>query len=383
METTFKRLLSLLLLLTLPAAVQAQDFTYTTNNGAITITGYTGPAGAVAIPSTIFDLPVTSIGDQAFVFCFGLTGVTIPSGVTTLGNSVFYSCTGLTNIAIPNSVTNIGDLAFANCTSLHGISIPNSVTSIGEMAFDNCTSLTSVMIPDSVTGIGGGAFYSCTNLASVTLGNSIASLGDSAFYGCSTLTGVNFRGNAPSIGSSLFSGDSNATVYYLSGAMGWASTFGGLPTVLWNPPVPYTYTANNDGTITITGYTGVGGAVTIPSTISFLPVTCIGAYAFFNYYRLASVMIPNSVTNIGSDAFYACSSLSSITIPSSVTGIGEYAFVECTTLRTITVNAPNSFYSSVAGVLFNKSQTTLIQCPEGKTGTYAIPNNVTSIGDSA
>jgi len=37
------RLLALLLLLTLPAVVQAQ-FNYTTNNGTITITGYTGPA---------------------------------------------------------------------------------------------------------------------------------------------------------------------------------------------------------------------------------------------------------------------------------------------------------------------------------------------------
>ena len=55
----------LLLLLTLPAVVQAQ-FNYTTNNGTITITGYTGPGGAVAIPDTINGLPVTSIGDYAF-----------------------------------------------------------------------------------------------------------------------------------------------------------------------------------------------------------------------------------------------------------------------------------------------------------------------------
>ena len=41
----------MLLLLTLPAAVQAQ-FTYTTNAGAITITGYTGPGGAVTVPGT-------------------------------------------------------------------------------------------------------------------------------------------------------------------------------------------------------------------------------------------------------------------------------------------------------------------------------------------
>ena len=37
------RILPMLLFLALPAAVQAQ-FNYTTNNGTITITGYTGPA---------------------------------------------------------------------------------------------------------------------------------------------------------------------------------------------------------------------------------------------------------------------------------------------------------------------------------------------------
>jgi hypothetical protein len=36
-------ILLLLLLLTLPAVVQAEDYIYTTNTGAITITGYTGP----------------------------------------------------------------------------------------------------------------------------------------------------------------------------------------------------------------------------------------------------------------------------------------------------------------------------------------------------
>ena len=49
----------------------------------------------------------------------------------------------------------------------------------------------------------------------------------------------------------------------------------------------------------------------------------------------------------------------------------------------ITVDALNSVYSSVDGVLFNKSQTTLIQYPGGKAGSYTIPNSVTSIGDCA
>ena len=41
------------------------------------------------------------------------------------------------------------------------------------------------------------------------------------------------------------------------------------------------------------------------------------------------------------------------------------------------------FYSSVNGVLFDKSQTTLIQFPGGIGGSYTIPASVTSIGDYA
>ena len=42
-------------------------------------------------------------------------------------------------------------------------------------------------------------------------------------------------GNAPSLGSSVFDGTDNAIVYYLPGTTGWGPTFGGRPTVLWNP----------------------------------------------------------------------------------------------------------------------------------------------------
>jgi hypothetical protein len=59
---------AMLFLLLLPAAVQAQ-FTYTTNNGTITITGgCPSSPGTVTIPSTINGLPVTRIGSQAFWF---------------------------------------------------------------------------------------------------------------------------------------------------------------------------------------------------------------------------------------------------------------------------------------------------------------------------
>ena len=223
------RLLLLLLLLAPRAALQAQ-FTYTTNGGTITITGYAGPGGALVIPSSTNGLPVTSIGDRSFLFCFGLNSVAIPNTVTKIGELAFYSCSGLTNITIPNSVANLGDLAFANCASLTSAVIPNSLTNIGVGLFDNCTSLRSVTIPDSVISIGSGAFHGCTRLTSVSIGKRVVSIGDSAFYECSSLTGVYFRGNAPTLGMSVFSGDSTATVYYLLGTTGWDSTFGGRPT---------------------------------------------------------------------------------------------------------------------------------------------------------
>ena len=285
----------LLLLLTLPAAVQAQ-FTYTTNNGTITITGYAGPGGAVAIPDTIASLPVTSIGGSAFAGCTSLTSVTIPNSVTSIGVAAFYFCNSLTNVTIGDSVTSIGSGAFYFCRSLTEVTIPNSVTSIGFQAFFAC-SLTSVTIPDSVTSIGvpafvgsnliaitvdtnnpayssvagvlfnksqttlveypavkagsytipngvtsigTNAFYAHYSLTDVTFPNSVTDIGDEAFCSCANLRGIYFHGNAPSLGLSVFLDDNNATVYHIAGTMGWSTPFGGRPTALWTPENPPT-----------------------------------------------------------------------------------------------------------------------------------------------
>ena len=153
-------------------------------------------SGELIIPSTVNykskTLTVTSIRDDAFWYCSGLTSVTIPNSVTSIGTDAFSYCSGLTSITIPNSVTSIGYRAFYDCSGLTSIVIPNSVTSIEMYAFYGCSGLTSVTIGNSVTSIGSSAFNGCNSLKELRIedGTEILSLGYNStsyknpFYDC-------------------------------------------------------------------------------------------------------------------------------------------------------------------------------------------------------
>ena len=128
----------------------SQDYTYYTNNGTITITGYIGSGGAVSIPSMLDDMPVTGIESSAFNSSFRLTSVAIPGSVTRIGNWAFNNCTNLTSVTIGNGLTNIGERAFSYCRNLTNVAIPDSVTLIQGEVFLWCSSLPNITIPKSV-----------------------------------------------------------------------------------------------------------------------------------------------------------------------------------------------------------------------------------------
>ena len=98
---------------------------------------------SITIPGT-----VTSIGENAFHNCYGLMSIQVEGGNTvydsrdncnalikTADNTLMLGCQ---NTVIPNTVTSIGDNAFYCCAGLTSISIPNSVTHIGYCAFQSC-----------------------------------------------------------------------------------------------------------------------------------------------------------------------------------------------------------------------------------------------------
>jgi hypothetical protein len=331
------------LLLTLPVAMKAQ-FAFTTNDGAITITRYTGSGGTIAIPSTTNGLPVTSIAagafgisnggglvskssvtipysitniaSEEFALCLGLTAITvdtnnpayssvagvlfdksqttllqypggiggsytIPFGVTSIGSEAFYYCLGLTNVIIPDSVICVEAYAFCKCGSLASVALGSGISNIGPDAFGSCSNLSSLTVPNSVTNIGYGAFVECTGLTNVTLGNGITSIASEVFEDCGSLA-----------------------------------------------------------------------SIAVPNS-----VTSIENGAFFRCTSLTNVTIPNNVNSISDLAFSGCERLANVVIPNSVNYIGSGAFAGCPNLRSIYFegNAPNvgqDTYSFVNGIVY-------------------------------
>ena len=181
------------------------------------------------------------------------------------------------------------------------------------------------------------------------------------------------------------------------------------------------FVIEDDG-VTLSGYTGPGGTVSIPAGITTIAsgvfadnaavtsvtvpdtVTSMGTgvfsgctnmgsvslsgnlssipdSTFYNCSSLSGVSLPG-VSGIGSNAFYGCTSLSSITIPASVSSIGSAAFDECPGMSSITVSGGNSSYTSYDGCLYNISGSNLIRCPEGKS-SLNLSSACTSIGTDA
>ncbi|HNX29631.1 MAG TPA: leucine-rich repeat protein [Syntrophomonadaceae bacterium] len=121
------------------------------------------------------------------------------------------------------------------------------------------------------------------------------------------------------------------------------------------------------GKATITKYKGVGGDVTVPSTLGEVKVTRIDSQAFEDCAGLTSIVVPNSVTSIGMDTFRGCNKLKKVTLPDTITSIGLDCFAECSSLSSI--NLPPGLSEIELGTFNGCSSLTDI----------AIPANVMTI----
>ncbi len=384
-----------------------------TYKGSIYYDYYDEYSGSVTIPSSVTysgtTYSVTSIGDEAFACCDGLTSITIPNSVTSIGESAFFSCDGLTSITIgnsvtsigasafsncrgltsvivengnskydsrdncnaiietstntlilgcknstiPNSVTSIGDYAFSGCSGLTSITIPNSVTSIGSWAFDGCSALTSITIPNSVTEIASYAFYYCSGLTSITIPNSVTSIGNSAFEYCTSLSSITIPNSVTSIGEDAFYNCTHLTEVNISDLSAWCKIDFSKNSA---NPLYYAKKLKLNGT-------------EIKDLVIPNDITKIKDYAFYRCSGLTSITIPNSVTSIGERAFAYCDGLTSITIPNSVTSIGDEAF-NCDNLRI--VKSLSNTPQQCDDYAFGENPAALLMVPKGSMMSYMI-----------
>ena len=111
--------------------VNNQGTKYRVSKGAMTAT-------ELFIPAEYNGKPVTVIDENGFQWC-NITKAYLPDSITSIRNDAFVNCTGLTSVTIPDSVTSIGIAAFRDCSGLTSITIPDSVTSITFGVFSNCS----------------------------------------------------------------------------------------------------------------------------------------------------------------------------------------------------------------------------------------------------
>ncbi|MDD4822410.1 MAG: leucine-rich repeat domain-containing protein [Bacteroidales bacterium] len=162
--------------------------------------------------------------------------------------------------------------------------------------------------------------------------------------------------------------------------------------------------SSNMGRQYLVGTIVIEDSVTSDS-VTFYPVTSIGANALNSCWNFTEVIIPETVTSIGNGAFSGCNALASVILPEKLTFLGNGAFSN-TAIPTITipmslttieggafgaaldlaqfvVPAEHPRYSTLDGVLFTKNQDTILAYPNAKGSSYIIPSSVTTIGPYA
>lgn len=349
------------------------------------------------------DGSVTSIGDESFDGCSGLTSIAIPDSVTIIGDRAFYDCKNLINLTIGKGVTSIGENAFHGCSALEQIivskeniiyhsagnclietesktlilgcktsTIPSdgSVLTIGCGSFESNTNLVSIVIPDSITTIEEDAFWECTGLKRITIGNDVKNLSALSFFRCSGLEEIIvLSGNTKyhSVSNCLIETENKMLILGCKNSI--IPTDGSVTSI-----GDYAFSNRNiisitiPNTVTSIGEDAFSWCKVLTSVIIGNSVTNIGRSAFNGCTKLTAVSIPDSVTSIGEDAFNYCASLTNVTIGNSVTEIGDYAFSSCTGLTSIKYNGTIAQWNAITKGNYWNSEVpaTEVVCTDGK-----------------
>ena len=138
-------------------------------------------------------MSVEKIGSSAFTKCEKL--IQTENELSYVGRWLIdYDPSIAHTVALRDDTIGIADSAFVNCWMMTKVSIPSDLAFIGDLAFARCIGLTNIKIPKSVRSIGIFAFTRCDNLASIDIAVGLKDIGEYAFYECSNLEVIRYEG---------------------------------------------------------------------------------------------------------------------------------------------------------------------------------------------
>ena len=397
---------------------------------SLTLTGIASNPGNITdldIPSSAeyegATYPVKKIGYRAFNGS-RITSVNIGEGVEEIEAEAFYVTGQLVKVLFPSTLKTIGVGAFY-LSGVAEFNLPDGLLAIKRSALDSAT-LTALHIPASVQEIGDPPARTSTALTAITVdsGNQnytaqdgvlytqdmktlvsyprgktgatfaipsgVEELGRMAFYGVAALTGVTLPAGLLTIGEECFLIATGITAIAIPASVQTINgiAFGTMPalTAITVETGNLNYTAQ-DGVLytkdmkTLVQYpNGKSGATfTVPNGVE-----TIEQGAFQENPGLTGVTLPAGLLHLKTRAFSGASKLQTIAIPASVQEVGGQALARCPLLTAITVDSGNQNFTAQDGVLYTKDMKTLVQYPNGKTGTtFTVPAGVETIGPSA
>ncbi len=269
---------------------------------------------------------VKGIQTNSLLACFyGIDTVIFEKNcqIKEIGKNTFAS-SSITSIILPDSVTSIGEDAFAYCYNLKEIKLPKNLQTIGKGAFSNCKQLKEITLPENLQVIEENVFEQCYSLESVVMGNKVETIGKKAFYGCYSLKKINFSTSLTTIGENSFRFTQlESPVITGNGLTIKKGAFAESKSTFVEVGPGVTTIENNV-------FFGCNQLQEVKVTADLQSLD-----GFRDCKALTSIEIPGSVTKIEDSAFRDCTSLEKVIMGKNVAVIGKYAFFGCSALKDI------------------------------------------------
>ena len=314
------------------------------DDDSITITEYTGNSDNLYIPDRLDGYRVVGLGTWAVgTFVGNFTNIVLPNSVEWITSCALYGAR-IDSITIPKSVVSIPDGALSGVkynfyvsdensyyTDIDGVLYNKDGSKLLEFPFGRVGNYT---IPDSVTNICSSAFADCS-LESITLRGAL---------NCEYIS---------------FSNSKNLKVISIE-----CESITGLKADSF-------MNCNSLEEINIIDPTNKTNLYSVDGVLFSNETNEMLYYPPKN--KTVTFSVPEGVEKLCS---ISCDSIEVLNIPSTVTNLGQ---ISCENLESINVSSNNQTYSSIDGVLYNKSITEMLFFPLSSTiNDFVIPQSVTN-----